>query len=290
MKVYLTPQFINDLRDSKDGKFVKQVLDHTIDEKGAFVRESNDHRLRGIEDAWIRYASRGGTAYRVIFIRKGESVYLHRAGAHAVENETTAPQDLATALPVSTLTPTPETEEFGFDTGKFLKSCEPEFLEKYIKAMYQVGHHEIVLISPFITPSIVSRQHAFGRFLDRAIEEDTIVTIITRPPDPSNVEAVEDLAGRDMILYFRKDLHAKLYMFDIDPMRVSVYNRDMQRTAILGSSNLTEAGFGFEDGPVNDELCFRLPSFLFDEARRFVDSLVSRSLDYQTLKSRKWKN
>src|SRR5688572_6803028 len=98
MKVYLTPQFINDLRDSKDGKFVKQVLDHTIDEKGAFVRGNNDHRLRGIQNAWIRYASRGSTAYRVIFIQKGETVYLHRAGLHTVENETTAPQDLSTAL------------------------------------------------------------------------------------------------------------------------------------------------------------------------------------------------
>ncbi len=291
MKVYLTPQFINDLRDSKDGKFVKQVLDHTIDVNGAFPRGNNDHRLKGIQDAWIRYVSRGATAYRVIYILKGGAVYLHRAGLHSVENNVTAPQTLDISLPLTEFaTQEEKTQQFGFDVGKLLKTCEPEYLEKYIKALYQVGHNEIVLISPFLSPEMLSRNHAFGRFLDRAIEENTIVTIITRPPDAKMISTFEEIAARDIILYFRKNLHAKLYLFDVDPARVSVYNRDITRTAILGSSNMTEAGFGFENGSVNDELCFRLPNYLYDDARRFVDSLIFRSDDYQELKSRKWNN
>jgi len=55
MKVSLTAEFVNDLRESRDARFVKQVLDHTVDEKGAFTFGSNDHRFRGIEDAWVRY-------------------------------------------------------------------------------------------------------------------------------------------------------------------------------------------------------------------------------------------
>ena len=56
------------------------MLSKVLGRDGSFRLDRDDHRFHGIEDAWIRVVSRGNTAYRVIYIRRGRDVYLYRAG------------------------------------------------------------------------------------------------------------------------------------------------------------------------------------------------------------------
>ncbi len=95
MPVHLTREFLNDLRVAQNTRFVREVLNHTVAHDGSFRPHRDDHRYDGIKDAWIRYVSRGTTAYRVIFIRKGPDIFLYRAGNHAVEDNLKAPDTLS---------------------------------------------------------------------------------------------------------------------------------------------------------------------------------------------------
>src|SRR4051812_43593318 len=101
MPLHITRDFLNDLREAEDARFVRQVLNHTIAPDGTFRPDKDDHRYEGIEDAWIRYVSRGRTAYRVIFIRKGTSVFLYRAGLHSIEEKVAQPSALDLGLEVT---------------------------------------------------------------------------------------------------------------------------------------------------------------------------------------------
>ncbi len=283
MKLYLTQEFIRDLRDSDDARFIRQVLSHTIEDNGQFSPDKDDHRYEGIQDAWIRYVSRGKTAFRVIFVRKGETIYLHRAGKHAVEDEARTPKDLSTSVPVLQFQPTTASGPAPETLGRFLKTWEPEFLHKFLTAMYHLEHDEIVLISPFIATGMLERFHHFGRFLDKAIEDSgTIVRIVTRPPTEAEIPVYKDLEARGAFVYFRKMLHAKLYLFEVNKYKLGKYNRDFDKTAIIGSSNLTLEGCGFDDAPCYEEVCYKLPATTYDEAKRIAESLISDAEDYRT--------
>jgi len=293
MKLYLTQEFIRDLREADDSRLVRQVLSHTIDDKGKFYSGGkDDHRYDGIEDGWIRYVSRGKTAFRVIFVRKGETVYLHRAGKHSVEDEARTPKDLSTSVEVTEFRPTatasgPPPEA----VGRFLKTWEPEYLNKFLTAMYHLEHEEIILISPFIATSILEKFHHFGRFLDKAIEESgTIVRILTRPPTDAEMPIYKDLEARGAFVFFRKMLHAKMYLFEVNKYALSKFNKDFDKTAIIGSSNLTLEGCGFDDNLCYEEVCYKLPTTTYDEAKRIAESLINGAEDFKTHMLRRVRN
>lgn len=103
MALFLYRQFLVDLRTEGDAKFARRVLSKVLDSQGHFPSDSEDHRYEGIVDAWIRYVSMGGAAIRVVYIRKGQDVFLYRAGPHSVEDN--LPKPKAGAEVVAVLTP-----------------------------------------------------------------------------------------------------------------------------------------------------------------------------------------
>lgn len=294
MKVYITPDFINDLRESGDLRFIRSVLNHTLNDDGTFRTDTDDHQYHGIKDAWIRYVSRKRTAFRVIYLQKGDSIYLYRAGMHNIETRLQQPQNLEISIPINRIDRQALSPQVDIDMGMLLKTYEPTFLSKVFRSMYHVKHNEIILISPFISPDMVARNHHFGNFLDKAVEEDTEVTIVTKPPESRDVPAYmpiyKDLSERCIFIYFRANLHAKLYIFNIDPTKLSMFNRDMKKTAILGSSNLTKPGISLDDEYAQDELCYRLPTAIYQDAYEFAMKLINRSEDYYSYILRKGRN
>lgn len=282
MKVFITPEFINDLRESADAKFIRQVLNHTLEEDGSFRSDADDHRYKEIEDAWIRYVSKGKTAFRVIYLKKNDSIYLYRAGPHTVERKLGEPRYLEESVLFEKAKISEPFRYVAKDIGSLLKTLEPRFLNKEILSMYHVGHKEIVLIAPFVSLGILDKFHHFGRFLDRAIEENTEVTLVTRPPKENELIAYGELDERCIFVHFLQNLHAKLYIFDINPESLYEYNRDMKSTAILGSSNLTKPGFGLDDEMTSEELCYKLPADKFKEVYTYAIALIKRSEDYKT--------
>ena len=281
MKVCVTPEFMNDLRDAGDSRFIRQVLNHVLEKDGSFKGDRDDHRYKGIEDAWIRYISKGNTAFRVIFLRRDGVIYLYRAGDHSVETEIQEPKHLDRSLQMERVALHKAYHPTG-DIGYFLKTLEPKFLNRDLSSVYQVGHKEIVLIAPFVSFEILDKFHHFGGFLDKAVEEGTEVSLITRPPEDPELRHYMDLDARCIFVYFLSNLHAKLYIFDINPSTIPDYCRDMTSIAITGSSNLTKPGLSLDDDMSSEELCYRIPLERFGEAYSYAKHLIKKADDLKS--------
>jgi len=281
-----TPEFINDLRESGDNRFIRQVLNHVLEKDGSFKSDADDHRYEGIEGAWIRYVSRGKTAFRVIYLKKDNLIYLYRAGTHSVETKVEDPKYLDTSIPLEKAE-FRQTAYIPRDIGYFLKTLEPRFLNKEVLSMYHVGHKEILLIAPFVSLEIMDKFHHFGRFLDKAIEEGTEVSFITKPPDNPELERYRELDERCIFVYFLRNLHTKLYIFDINPGTVPDYCRGMTSVAIMGSSNLTKPGLSLDDDMSSEELCYRLPLEKYSEAYSYAKQLIKKADDLKSYVMRK---
>lgn len=283
MTIKLMPQFLQDLRDSDDARFVRRAIDQVIDARGDFRRDSNDHRFHGIENAWIRYVSAGRTAYRLVYIQDGNDVLLYRVGGHSIEDRLQSPS-VRDGIELSNNAPIREQSQGARKLGLLLKTSSETMLSKVISSLYHVGHREIWLVSPYLSESLISRNAPFGRFLDRAIEDGAAVALITRLCDKPNTKLLEDLEARGIAIYLHPKLHAKLYVFELDSSSLSQYNREMSSMAILGSANLTEMGFSLEQPTGNEELCYRVPPDQFYEAKSHAEWLANQSQDLQSIK------
>lgn len=285
MKVYITPDFINDLRDSEDANFVRRVIRHTINKDGIFLDDADDHRYHGIEDAWIRYVSKGAPGYRVIYLKQGDNIYLYRAGKHDIEDKLKPPQNITSAIPLEPVkVAQPKqwaTQWQAFDIGRLYKTCEPDYLCKVLRSMYHIGHEEIFIISPFISIELLDSRYHFGRFLDKAIEEKTIVVLVTRPPNDEELSLYRKLEERDILVYFYDNLHTKLYIFNINKSSLNKYQENINSMAILGSANFTKVGIGFDDVPAQEELCYKVPIDKFQEIHDYASRIVKKATDCQ---------
>ena len=285
MKVYMTPDFINDLRESEDANFVRRILNHTVNKDGVFLDDADDHRYQGIEDAWIRYVSKGAPGYRVIYIKQGENIYLYCAGKHDIERKLKPLRDMTSVIPIESVQVVQHAQWpkqwQGFDMGKLYKTSEPEYLSKVIRSMYHIGHEEIFIISPFISIELLDSKYHFGRFLDKAIEEKTVVVLITKPPEDDELGLYRRLEERDILVYFSDNLHTKLYIFNINRSTLNKYQEKMTSIAILGSANFTKVGIGFDDILAQEELCYRVPVEKFQELHDYASRIIRKSTNFQ---------
>lgn len=281
MKVHFTHEFIGDLKKSANVKFFKQILNHTLDNDGNFKEDADDHRYKGIDDAWIRYVSKGKTALRVIYLKKGNLIHLYRAGVHQIEEGLRPPSDLEKSVPLDMVQIQGPLQREAIDLGLLLKTKEPQYLRNIIRQMTFLGHFYIVLISPFVSLELLNSRALFGRFLNKAVEDGTEVALITSPPAPTDLAQYRNLESRGIFVYFLEDLHAKLYLFDVNLKTLNKYHRGIIKTAILGSSNLTEPGFAFGDEQANHELCYRLPEEQYHYAFDYAQRLMRKSMSYK---------
>jgi hypothetical protein len=279
------PQFLQDLRDADDARLVRRTLDQIIDAQGDFRRDSNDHRYHGIENAWIRYVSGGKTAYRLIYIRDDDDVFLYRVGGHSIEDRLQSP-NMRDGIELNSQKPIHERSQSIRSNGILLKTSTETMLSKVISSLYHVGHREIWLVSPFLSESLLSRHAPFGRFLDRAMEDGAAIGLITRLGEKINTALLDDLEARGIAIYLHPKLHAKLYVFELESSSLSQYNRDMSSMAILGSANLTEMGLSLDQPSGNEELCYRIPADQFYEAKGHAEWLANQSQDLQSIKLR----
>jgi phosphatidylserine/phosphatidylglycerophosphate/cardiolipin synthase-like enzyme len=292
MKLQIHRTFLADLRSAEDAHFARRVLSKVLDADGNFINDGDDHRYHGVTDAWIRYVSRGATAYRVIYIRSGETVALYRAGGHSVEDRLKAPRsDIPT---IEAVAAQPELAEFragapsvvsADDFGEFLYTSTPLQLKQFIVSLGQVSHREIWLVSPFVNTAMFAPMHAFGRLIFKAREDGAAIGLITRPPtSKKELEMYELLEREDITVAFVERLHAKLYIFDIADEERYRMRRQRHSVAIIGSANLTDAAMALDDRPGNEELCYRIPNSRFGAARQYVAFLEKMSKDTRSFK------
>lgn len=295
MTVYFTPQFLDDLKSSDDARFIRRALAHACDSDGGFVQGQDDHRYDGVADGWIRYVTRGKTAYRLIYIRRDADVYLYRVGPHSVEDNLSPPRSLEGVPLAGGITE----RTTGFSAGSaagilidvkaaqgdLVKTSQPLMLSRLVHSMVHVKHREIIIVSPYYTAQMLNSKAPFGRFLDRAVEENTAISLITRSSDSIDLEFFASLEARGICVFFHPKLHAKMYLFDVITENLNSYTRDVKATAVIGSANLTDMGLALAgEGKGNEELCYRLPVEQFEEAKTHAYWLMRQSADFLKFK------
>ena len=318
MSVFLLPEFIVDLQTHKGAHFAQRALKKTLRSDGSFQLVSNDHRYEGIDNAWIRYISGGSTAYRVIYLRYGEKVYLYRAGEHHIEDHLVRPREssMSSAIPVcegeekfGDLITINQTQEIDTTTvtkpvNRFRKNVPKKQIYNDIFSRRNLPHRDIWLIAPFINEELFRPTAAFGKLLLTQVEDGANVVVITAVPRNKNIKWMERLAERDIEFYVYPRLHAKLYCFFFDENRrnnIGMFGVDHYSSLILvGSANLTSAGIGVDTEYPNEELCYSVPEEEACHVENYGLELMTRGYDlielrrylargqWQKLEKEKW--
>lgn len=293
MPIFLLPDFIADLQDQADAHFARRVLQKTLHPNGNFRPDADDHRYEGINDAWIRYVSRGRTAYRVIYLRSGANIYLFRAGTHNVEDRLAGPVPADMEAAVSVMQAGPELaaavpamparaprQAPKRPINRFRRHVPTPQINREIFSRRNLPHKDIWLVAPFIDDHLFAPTAAFGKLLLDQVEDGASVVIITAPPKDRKIEWMEKLAERQVSIFVYPRLHTKLYCFVFDENRryePGLRGGDQYSSLILlGSANLTSVGMALETQRVNEELCYVVPEDEIGYVESYVLELMTR--------------
>ncbi len=317
MPVFLLPNFIADLQNHANANFARRVLKKTLYPDGNFRPDTNDHRYEGIEGAWIRYVSRSRTAYRVIYLHRGDNIYLFRAGEHSVEDRLTAPAVgvveaavpvLESGLDVADALATIPTQEASqaptHPINRFKRNVPMPQISHEIFSRRNLPHKDIWLVAPFVNGDLFAPTAAFGKLLLDQVEDGARVVLITAPPKDKRIDWMENLAERQVDIYVYPRLHTKLYCFVFDDSRrYEPGLRDGSRYSsliLLGSANLTSVGMALDDGRCNEELCYVVPEDEIGFVEEYVIELMMHGYElpdvrrflargqWQKLEDEKW--
>jgi hypothetical protein len=284
MQVTVLMTFLQDIADLDDRRFLPKILSDVLSKDGSFKTDRADHRFKGIEGGWIRHLTGGRSAFRVVYLRRNDSVFLYRVGQHSVEDGLTEPKSLdgvvvgGKEVAVEGRTGHEGRAPWIYE-GRLLYTQKPTMISKLMHSMSFVAHKEIIFVSPFVTEELLERNALFGRFLDRMIEDGADVWLVTKPPDESKIAFYRSLEVRGFGIYFYENLHTKLYLFDIDEEKLTDHTKDIRSTGVVGSANLTEMGLALQNALSNEELCFQIPLSKFNEARDYAFWLMDRADD-----------
>ena len=215
--------------------------------------------------------SQRNAAYRVIYIRLGEDIYLYRAGPHSVEDRLAAPRprDYAGAVPVDGDGGEVETVRKAIDAAesgesaptRFLRSRPDAEIHRRLVGRRNLPHKEIWLVSPVVDPAVLSPTASLGGVLEAQLDDGASVSVVTSLPPDQNIAWMEDLEARRMGVFVHPRLHTKLYCFVFDEERRFVRGvpEDASATSLIlvGSADLTARGVGAaEGGDIDEELCY----------------------------------
>jgi len=232
MPVKLHTNFIGDLVGVGDASLAGRVLRKVFDNGGRFIDQAKeDHRYKGITDGWIRKVSKG---MRVIYIKDGNNVTLYRAGQHSIEDDLAAPNVASEYHFVDSSVQDAMVAGPGLSAQEYAKGIEIAALEDEAGGKAKVGrarllynhmdrflygnllgrrflpHKDVYLISPFLTPGLLRSTDRFGQMLDELVEGGATVWLVTRPPATvSEITVFEDLAARNINVFFNNAIHAK---------------------------------------------------------------------------------
>lgn len=303
MPVFLMPEFIVDLQSHSDANFAKRVLQKTLLKSGGFREDAEDHRYHGVDGAWIRYVSRGNSAFRVIYIREGTNVYLYRAGEHAIEDRLAAPQEGAmdaacsvgeaegaVAEAAAAINAGPAaTGTVGTPPNRLLRNNPSPDINRTIFSRRKLPHRDIWLVAPFINAELLQPTAQLGKLIFDQVEDGASAMLVTAPPKDQDIEWLERLEERDLSVFFYPRLHSKLFCFVLDENRK--YERGLpdpnklSSLLIVGSANITRAGLAIEAKKWNEELCYMIPEAELTHIETYVTDLITRGYDLKTARA-----
>jgi hypothetical protein len=279
-KIILHRQFIADLLDADDKSFITRVIKGVFAESTDTANDRNDHRYGGVSNAWIRYVSRGRTAYRIIYLKQDGRTIFWRCGQHSVEDRLLPP--LVTEDQLS------EVELTEDDTQEMPKPLTLITTHRYpllysaILGRRLIPNKKVYLISPFIDPSILLRGTRIGQTLDAMVADGAEVYVITGADQVRRCDLLyKDLLLRDIELTFLPKLHAKIYLF-ITNEEIRHITARTPSLGIIGSSNLTSCGVPNEVGQGNLEVNYAVDTTSIGNLEDIVVDFYCRSQSYGT--------
>ena len=301
MTVHLMPRFIADLKDINDGGFARRVLRRTLSDQGTWTQHHEDHRYKGIENAWIRYVSTGSPAYRVIYIRSGDDVYLYRAGPHSVEANLAAPRekDYAEAVLVDANGDEVDAVRRAIDAAdserlaptRFVTSRRNGEIHRSLVGRRNLPHKEIWLVSPMVGPAVLSPTASLGGVLAAQVEDGASVSVVTSLPLDHDIAWMEDLEARDMGVFVHPRLHTKLYCFVFDENRRFVRGvpegANAESLIMVGSADLTAQGLGgAQIHNAVEELCYLPPGDELNFVMNYLAELIDEGFELAEVRRR----
>lgn len=288
--VFVHRQFAADLLENGDPTFAKRMFSQLVDELDGSVNKKNDHRFEGIEDAWIRYASRGRTALRIIYlVRQGRTVF-YRCGVHSVEDRVSPPtlnDDTVFELALAE-----EDVEIMAKPLSIISSYRQPYIYSALLGRRLIPNRSVYLVSPFIEPSLLSRGTRIGQTLDSIRSSGAEVVVISCAEEVSKfAEFHRELEARDIELVFVPKLHSKIYLFITDNA-FEHFTAQTPSLGIVGSSNLTASGIPATPETGNIETNYAVDVTSIGALESVVMDLYYRGKDYKTTvtsaKSRKY--
>jgi len=281
MATFLCREFVRDLIEHNDANFASRVLSKIIGPDGGFEADADDHRFRGIEDGWIRYVSRQNTAYRAIFLRRGEDVYWYRAGSHSIENRLQAPQDLFGAVAIGE-TPAGLDALMSHRNPRYLKTSEPRLLREVIASRVLVPHRNVALVTPRLSLTLFSPVGLIGQLIDRVLQFDGTVSVITKPPSQRDLTQYRWLTDRGVDLLVHPRVNARMLLFEVDHERLDKEMAHVSSIGVVGSSELTEAGLGVVGADnIHEELCYEIAGDDLDGSSEYLMKLADDALSLE---------
>ena len=281
MATFLCREFIRDLIEHSDANFASRVLSKTIGADGGFEADADDHRYRGIEHAWIRYVSRQRTAYRAIFLRHGEDVYWYRAGSHSIEDRLQAPRDLVAAVAIGE-TPAGLDALTSHRNPRYLKTSEPRLLREVIASRVLVPHRNVAFVTPRLSAKLFGPLGLIGQLIDRVLEFNGTVSLITKPPSQRNLNHYRWLVGRGVDLLVHPLINARMLLFEVDHGRLDAEMAHVSSIGVVGSSELTEAGLGIAGtDDIHEELCYEIAGDDLNGSNEYLMKLADDALSLE---------
>lgn len=298
-------QFLVDLVESGDAQLPNRVLKKLFTDAGEFRSDRDDHPYKGIANAWIRVVSRGNTAYRVIYLRERDLITLYRAGPHAVEDNLAAPTSIegfpvvaqevldAALRPLGSNAASQEIAKARDsiemrDASRFMKNHETRRLYEQIIGRRLIPHREAVLVSPYLTLELLRSTKPLGQMLDEWVADGCSVTLVTRPPTPADISEYSKLESRGFSLLYLQRLHAKAYVFRVDPSKLNKYQQGASDLLLLGSANLTNSGFNPDGIRIKEpqlELSYQVAQEDSDELEGFLSYLAGVSVSHDVVRN-----
>ena len=314
-----------DLVDLGDAKFASRVLRKLFLPNGSFIEQGkDDHRYKGIQNAWIRYVSQGAAALRVIYIKDGETVTMYRAGPHSVEDGLAPPNDqepipvledpvtralhsvpgdhsgvsamaassAILGLEMGCMAPVSASQE-GQDakasSRRLLNNHVERFLYGNLLGRRFLPHRDVYLMSPYVSLDLLRPTNPFGQMLDELVLEGASVNLITRPPmRAEDFKEFEFLSARKINSFFSNSLHAKVYAFRLDREKLRPDEKKYEDLMVIGSANLTWQGInpvGLLNNKMQYELSYHVPDQDWDDVETFLLHVAHLGVDFDALRA-----
>ena len=298
--IELLYSFIEDIKKINEPLILKNIFNKLLDNNNNYIKDKDDHKIKGTKNTWIRKISGKKNAFRLFYISKNEKIYLWRIGTKKIEDNIIENYNFENSFPITNSTNVIENKTFNqtnydYYLGKILYSKNDFSYSREIGSLFLASLNEISLVSPFLSEEIFGLSNPFGRFLIKQIQEqNTLVRLLTLPPKTEKkYRFFQKLERNAIFCHFKKDLHAKLYIFNLNREKSRSEYKNKSDVTIIGSANLSNQGINFEkmnNSNVNDEIGFKLSQYDNNNILKTLDYLFNDCIpfDYITRNFKKY--